>query len=69
MRGTRVLSLLNQLNHARRPDDLAEKDEGSLEGENYTGNNLDGITLRFRHSLPSRTSSPDDCGASLWLFI
>lgn len=27
-RGTRVLSLLNQLNHDRRPDDLAEKDEG-----------------------------------------
>jgi ribosome-binding factor A len=30
-RGTRVLSLLNQLNHARPTEDLAEKDEDSLD--------------------------------------
>jgi len=30
-RGTRVLSLLNQLNHARPTKDLAEKDEDSLD--------------------------------------
>jgi len=29
--GTRVLSLLNQLNHARPTKDLAEKDEDSLD--------------------------------------
>jgi len=30
-RGNRVLSLLNQLNHDRKPDNLAEEDEDSIE--------------------------------------
>lgn len=30
-RGTRVLSLLNQLNHDRRPDDLTQEDDDSMD--------------------------------------